>query len=269
MHLLRTHLSIIVAAALSIILVGAAIYFSSARAQIVSDVVVTEEDLTDIARCLNPLCTGDECGSEFFWPPADIGKDTFNNCSGANVEVARILNCDPRTRIPDPDPDGTCEYFIGDELYTAPAFGFVMETAVKELQSLYSLPVTGIIDSSTRNLFSTLTSDFSTAYDLLLGTLGGGFLGGTGPPFGGMVELVQPCTCSPGVVVLVGPPRGGPFLYVPGATQVFEYFQIPKVGVWLLGIYSPGATCLIWSGKICVPAPIQPWGTIIMTGTSF
>lgn len=90
-----------------------------------------------------------------------------------------------------------------------------------------------------------------------------------GVPFGGMVSFVQPCTCSCGAVVVVGPPRGGPFLYCPGFTRVYEYFQIPRVGVWLLGLYSPGGTCLIWVGKLCVPAPIQPIGTIIMTGTSF
>lgn len=87
-------------------------------------------------------------------------------------------------------------------------------------------------------------------------------------PFGGLVGFVQPCTCSCGAVVVVGPPVGGSFLYCPGITQVFAYYQIPRPAVWLLGLYTPGGACLIWAGKLCVPAPIQPMGTIIMTGTS-
>lgn len=86
-------------------------------------------------------------------------------------------------------------------------------------------------------------------------------------PFGGFVAGVVYCTCSPGAIVNVGPPRGGSFLYVPGATQVFQFFQIPRPGVWLLGNYSPGVgACLVFVGKGCAPIPHQ--GLITIVGTS-
>jgi hypothetical protein len=86
-------------------------------------------------------------------------------------------------------------------------------------------------------------------------------------PFGGMVRNVIWCTCSSGAVVDVGPPRGGRFLYQPGSTRVYEYYQIPRVGVWLLGNYLPGAgVCLQWSGKSCFAVPHQ--GLITIVGTS-
>ena len=86
-------------------------------------------------------------------------------------------------------------------------------------------------------------------------------------PFGGFVFSVVFCTCSAGAIVNVGPPRGGSFLYVPGATQVFQFFQIPRPNVWLLGNYSPGVgACLVFVGKGCVPLPHQ--GLISIVGTS-
>jgi hypothetical protein len=93
-------------------------------------------------------------------------------------------------------------------------------------------------------------------------------LAGPGLPFGGMTTFVQRCTCSCGAVVVVGPPRGGPLLYCPGISRVFEFFQIPRTGVWLLGNYAPGGICLIRRRSSCIPAPIQPIGTILIVGTS-
>lgn len=87
-------------------------------------------------------------------------------------------------------------------------------------------------------------------------------------PFGGRALFVHPCTCSPGVVVVVGPPVPGAFLYLPPLSIPFLWYQIPRVGPWLLGTYTPGATCLIWVGKACVPSPTFPIGTIRIVGTS-
>ncbi|PIP73410.1 MAG: hypothetical protein COW88_02215 [Candidatus Lloydbacteria bacterium CG22_combo_CG10-13_8_21_14_all_47_15] len=85
-------------------------------------------------------------------------------------------------------------------------------------------------------------------------------------PFGGFVFNVIYCTCSANAVLQVGPPRGGFFIFQPGFTRVYRWFQIPRAGVWVLGNYIPSGTCLIFAGKSCVPFPAQ--GTITIVGTS-
>lgn len=87
-----------------------------------------------------------------------------------------------------------------------------------------------------------------------------------GLPFGGRQTNVVLCTCSFGAVVTVGPPRGGVFLYQPGLSQTYSFYQIPRVGPWLLGLYGPPGSCLIFSGKGC--APVFHQGTITIVGTS-
>ena len=93
-------------------------------------------------------------------------------------------------------------------------------------------------------------------------------IGGAIGHFGGMVEYVIFCTCSVdgSAVITVGPPRGGDFLYIPEITKVYEYFMIPRVGVWVLGNYNPGGQCLIYAGEDCAVVPNQ--GTISIVGTS-
>jgi len=85
-------------------------------------------------------------------------------------------------------------------------------------------------------------------------------------PFGGFVYAVVPCTCSGGAVIYVGPPVPGPYLYLPGFTRVYEYYQIPRPGVWVLGNFVPGPPCLVYAGKSCVPVP--HYGVITIVGTS-
>lgn len=86
-----------------------------------------------------------------------------------------------------------------------------------------------------------------------------------GLPFGGFVNTVFVCTCSPGVVLQVGPPVGGNYLVLPG-TLVYEYGQV-RAGVWVLGDYSPGGVCLHFVGKACVTfVPVT--GTVNFMGTS-
>jgi hypothetical protein len=86
-------------------------------------------------------------------------------------------------------------------------------------------------------------------------------------PFGGMVSMVEWCTCNEAIaVVTVGPPRGGRFLHHP-TTEVYEYYQIPRTGVWLLGNYLPGVgVCLVYTAKGCDPIPHE--GMISIVGTS-
>lgn len=89
-----------------------------------------------------------------------------------------------------------------------------------------------------------------------------------GLPFGGMVTVSIPCTCSTGMFLLtIGPPRGGQFVYQVG-TQAYSNFNLPRVGVWTLGLYVPGGVCMIYAGKSCVATGL-PLGTITsVVGTS-
>lgn len=85
-------------------------------------------------------------------------------------------------------------------------------------------------------------------------------------PFGGMVTSVFYCSCSNNFRLTVSPPVGGTFMYVPGATIVYEYHRIPVAGVWLLGLYGSSAQCLVPALKGCMTLGSHPM--IEMTGTS-
>lgn len=88
----------------------------------------------------------------------------------------------------------------------------------------------------------------------------GGFL-----PFGGFIVAARPCTCSGGWLIQVGPPVGGFFVY--NNTPQFAYSQLPRTGVWVLGLYTPGALCT--SGSDCDPTTAALSGTITpFVGTS-
>jgi peptidoglycan hydrolase-like protein with peptidoglycan-binding domain len=91
-------------------------------------------------------------------------------------------------------------------------------------------------------------------------------------PFGGKILSVFPCTCSFGFVDTIGPPRPAIiFIPITFLASPFNHLwkQILTPGVWTLGLYfTPPKPCLIWVKKVCVPAPIQPWGTIFRSGTS-
>lgn len=85
--------------------------------------------------------------------------------------------------------------------------------------------------------------------------------------FGGMVTTSIFCTCSGNFLLNITPPVGGQFLYQPG-TQSFLNFNLPRAGVWALGLYTPGGVCLMWAGESCKPFG-APVGTISpVVGTS-
>ena len=86
-------------------------------------------------------------------------------------------------------------------------------------------------------------------------------------PFGGQILNVLYCICSNNLLITVGPPVGGQYIFQPGASMLYPFGQIFRAGPWVLGNASPGGVCLIWAGKICVPAGF-PMGTIIGVGTS-
>jgi|GEM_PF-3303933 len=90
----------------------------------------------------------------------------------------------------------------------------------------------------------------------------------TGLPFGGLVVATTYCTCTNAFLLTISTPTPGNYLYFPGTPQ-FSYYQLPRVGVWTLGLYAPGGACLMFAGKAgCVPYALQPSGTIEFAGTS-
>ncbi len=85
-------------------------------------------------------------------------------------------------------------------------------------------------------------------------------------PFGGPILNVTYCTCSGNILLTVGPPMGGRYIFQPGASTLFPYGQVYRPGPWVLGTYAPGGVCTVFAGKGCAPLP--SFGTIIQVSTS-
>lgn len=88
---------------------------------------------------------------------------------------------------------------------------------------------------------------------------------GVGLPFGGFIVSTFFCSCDGGWLITVGPPLGGEFVY--RNTPQYPYSQLPRPGVWVLGLYEPGATCSFIAGKGCAARPASGIITPIV-GTS-
>ena len=86
-----------------------------------------------------------------------------------------------------------------------------------------------------------------------------------GLPFGGFITSTFFCSCDGGWLLTVGPPVGGTFVY--RNTPQYAYSQLPRSGVWVLGLYEPGAECAVFAGHHCDFIPAT--GTITpIVGTS-
>lgn len=110
--------------------------------------------------------------------------------------------------------------------------------------------------------FITLTILFVVFMNLFLSqqSLAVSGFGGQIPKEGGPTGLsVQPCTN--GLLLTIGPPRGGLFLLPPTAKIYARYGIMPTV--WTVGMFTPGGVCNI--GLLQIPAT----GTIINIGVSF
>lgn len=82
-------------------------------------------------------------------------------------------------------------------------------------------------------------------------------------PFGGQTSLVLPC--FNGVIwALVGPPIGGAFIWVPGATQTYRNGPPAHSGQYLLGLAGPPYYCLV----SILPLITVPGIVMIMEGSS-
>lgn len=87
-------------------------------------------------------------------------------------------------------------------------------------------------------------------------------------PFGGQIVFLQPCTCTLGFNVVLGPPVPAD-LYVDAAfleTPLFFSFKTMVSGAWWLGLYDPEIQIPCSQLPVCLPTDIG--GLIIMTGTS-
>jgi hypothetical protein len=91
------------------------------------------------------------------------------------------------------------------------------------------------------------------------------FLSGAaaGGAFGGRIISTIPCTCSPGTLVLVGPPRGGYFMRMPSTRLYSRGLVLP--GRLILGMSGGYAVCLM-AGDPC--SPIGSGSVIIFAGTN-
>ena len=74
-------------------------------------------------------------------------------------------------------------------------------------------------------------------------------------PWGGQFNAVIPCF-NAATWVDVGAPRGGEFIWVPGATQTYQYGAPSRAGQYGIGLAAPPYFCLV-----------SPLPLIIFTGT--
>ena len=112
------------------------------------------------------------------------------------------------------------------------------------------------------------SGDDSSGLGIAAGLIGGAaLLGGGGDeatgaattaantPFGGTVLSTVVCTCTANTLVYVQDLRTSSMLsliYQPGATTLYEYYNVFSSGASILGTYTPGAgQCQIYSGNSC------------------
>jgi len=81
--------------------------------------------------------------------------------------------------------------------------------------------------------------------------------------FGGRILYTVPC--ATGMLVAVGPPRPGLFMWMP-TTLTYSWYQI-RQGPWALGGYVLGGACACPYGN-CEVGAIPALGTMIVIGTS-
>ncbi|KKW19535.1 MAG: hypothetical protein UY63_C0011G0017 [Parcubacteria group bacterium GW2011_GWA2_51_10] len=81
--------------------------------------------------------------------------------------------------------------------------------------------------------------------------------------FGGRASLVIPCFFSGAVYAVVGPPRGGSFIWTP-FTRTYPFGLPTHSGQWLLGLTGIPYICIVTP----IPFIIIPGISISMMGSS-
>ena len=84
--------------------------------------------------------------------------------------------------------------------------------------------------------------------------------------FGGRIYYVQYCTCSFNLLLYVGQPRGGTFIYQPGVSMLYMFYQVFRSGPWVLGNSTGTGECWIYWGEGC--AMVGTGKIILKIGTS-
>jgi|GEM_PF-4843696 len=82
-------------------------------------------------------------------------------------------------------------------------------------------------------------------------------------PYGGRSLSAIPCTCTGCVMVQVGPPVGGTYMYCPWGTILYEHYNIYPIA-WQLGISQGFVPCL--TGPFCIYIGGGP--LMLLNGTS-
>lgn len=98
---------------------------------------------------------------------------------------------------------------------------------------------------------------------------GGGGWGGAMQNFGGSVTQVTYCTCSSSIMLDIKDVRGSTIsiIYQPGASTLYENYNVFGTNQNVLGTYTSGGTCLVVNGPKCSTQG-SPRGTIRIIGTS-
>lgn len=87
-------------------------------------------------------------------------------------------------------------------------------------------------------------------------------------PFGGPILAVTPCVAPPsGLLLHIGLPRSGDFLYIPGTSRLFSFYSL-RPGAWTLGLAGPDLLGCFVSARRGLRLAGRG-GPIIMIGTSF
>jgi len=83
--------------------------------------------------------------------------------------------------------------------------------------------------------------------------------------FGGRILWTFPCT-NGGLALVIGPPKGGLFLYQLGVADLYREYQV-RIVPWVLGNYTSGGVCVV--GVPPFGFTLYTKGTIHPIGTSF
>jgi len=81
--------------------------------------------------------------------------------------------------------------------------------------------------------------------------------------FGG--RIINTVPCDNGFLLIIGPPKPGLFMWMPG-TLTYSWYQL-RPPAWALGSFVPGGAC-ICPYYDCHDPALPALGTITMIGTS-
>lgn len=84
-------------------------------------------------------------------------------------------------------------------------------------------------------------------------------------PFGGTILETVVCDCTGNFWLRVGPPVQAAVVYQPGVSKLYDYGQIFRSNVNVLGTYVPGGSCN-YNPPDCPAKDVT--GTIVTVGTS-